>query len=299
MIPRIGVLSSGSGVTGTLTAFQERLREHGWLDDQNVMVDYRFADNDEARLPALAAELVEPEPAVVVAAGGNPPIQAARQAATTIPIVMTNATDPVGTGLVRDLHRPEGNITGLVSISERLTVQRMELLHAAFPGAVRVAVLFNPSSWSAAMSFAGSERRAGQLGMELVPHPVRSVEEIAVALSTIGRQAPDALLVLNDPLALSERERIVEFANEAGMPAMYGDAPYARAGGLLACNQSGPSLYRRAATYVDQILRGATPAELPVVQPEEGYVVVNMKTAQALGLTLPPAVLVQASELIF
>lgn len=298
MIPRIGVLISGPAGGGTMTAFQERLREHDWLDGQNVVVDYRSADND-ARLPALAAELVALEPTVIVAARGNPPIQAAQQATTTIPIVMTDATDPVGAGLVRNLQRPEGNLTGVVNIRERLTVQRMELLHAAFPDALRVAVIFNPDSWSAAMSFYSSERVAEQLGMEVVPHPVRAVDEIAVALATIGSQSPDALLVLNDPLLLPERERIVEFANGARMPAMYGDAPYARAGGLLACNQSGPSLYRRAATYVDQILRGAQPAELAIVQPEEGYVVVNMMTAHALGFTLPPAVLVQASELIF
>jgi putative ABC transport system substrate-binding protein len=295
--PRIGFLTAATpGQGGTIPAFLEGLRALGWVEGETLDIDWRYAEGHEERLPALAADLARLPLAVIVAAGGNPAVQAAQDATGTIPIVMTNASDPVAAGFVTSLERPGGNLTGVLSILTQLSLQRVALLREAFPGAVQVAVLWNPTNSAAAQSYRETEAAAG--GLRLQPLPVRALDDFAGAFGATTRDGAEALLVLQDPLLLSERARLIEFAASTRLPAMYPDRPFVADGGLLAVGQSGPSLFRRAAIYVDQILRGASPGDLPIVQPQEAGVYVNLKTAQALGLTVPPSVVVQGTEVL-
>jgi putative ABC transport system substrate-binding protein len=298
--PRLGFLDAGPrGIGGPVPAFLDRMREYGWVEGETVEIEWRFAEGRAERLPELAVDLARLPLDVLVAGGGLLPAQAAAQANRTIPIVMTNAYDVVETGLVTNLARPEGNVTGVLSILDRLGGERVLHFHTAYPGLRRVAVLWNPLSASAARTHEQTEGLATGLGWELRPHRVRVPDDLDPAFAAIQREDVDGLLTLMDPLVLGQRARLIAFAARARLPAMYPDRPFAADGGLLAVGQSGPSLYRRAASYVDALLRGARPSDLPVVQPDEGYFVVNVATARAQGLAAQPAAIVQATELLF
>jgi putative ABC transport system substrate-binding protein len=281
-----------------LEVFQQRLRELGYVEGQNVVIEYRWTDGKPDRLAELAADLVRLR-VDVIAAAGNPSIIALKGATQTIPIVMVVAGDPVGIGLVRSLDRPGGNVTGLSNLAEGLSAKWLELLKEAAPTLTRVAVLRVPDT-SAHAAFSKEIQVAAQrLGVTPQFLEVRDLGEIERAfdaLTTKGRS--DALIVLPHPVTFAHRRRIVDIAAKNKLPGMYPWAGFAEAGGLMAYAASRPDMFRRSATYVDKILKGAKPADLPVEQPTNFELVINLKTAKALGLTIPPSLLQRADEVI-
>jgi putative tryptophan/tyrosine transport system substrate-binding protein len=273
--------------------FFQGLRALGWIEGQNVTIEPRYAEERSARLPELAAELVQLRVDVIVA-GDAIAIPAAKQATSTIPIVMTVSGDPVGAKYVASLARPGGNITGLTNMTPQLIGKRLELLREAVPGASHVAVLGTPAhpDWKE-LTVATQA-----LGIQLLALRVYHPDEFAPAFEVAVRGHVDTLIVLPDATTNRYRRRIVDLAAQHRMPAMYPLKEYVQVGGLIAYGPSIPDLQRRAATYVDKILKGAKPADLPVEQPMTFELVINLKAAQALGLTMPPALLFQADEVI-
>jgi putative tryptophan/tyrosine transport system substrate-binding protein len=279
-------------------AFRQGLREHGWIEGQNLVIEWRYGEGTLERLPALAAELVRLGVDVLVTGGGEPTIQALKQATSTIPIVMAVSADPVATGLVASLPRPGGNITGLSIQAAEVGGKRLALLKEAMPQASRVAVLWNAASPGKALEWQDTQIAARALGVTLQSMEVRGPDEFDGALAAIARARPDALLTFSDPLTLVHRTQIVEFAAQNRLPLMSEIKAFAEAGGLMTYGASLPDLFHRAADYVDRILKGAKPGDLPVEQPTKFELVINLKTAQALGLTIPPTLLFQADEII-
>jgi putative ABC transport system substrate-binding protein len=300
-VPQIGWLSLGATGSAALEsladAFQQGLREYGYVAGQNVAIQYRSAEGRVDPLPGLASELVD-LPVDVIVAGAGPAVEAAKTATATIPIVMLASGDPVGTGLVASLARPGGNVTGLTFISPQLSGKRLQLLKEAFPSVSRVAALWNPAELSNALEFRESELAAQTLGVELQSLDVRGPTEFASAFGTVSGKRSDALIVFAHALTIANSQQIADLAATTGLPAMYGVRPFVAAGGLMAYGPDLQQLYRRAAYYVDRILKGAKPAELPVEQPREFEFVINLKTAEALGLTIPQHVLLQVTEAI-
>ena len=298
-VPRIGVLSNvrASDAGPRDEALRQGLREKSWVDGQNVVIEYRYADNELGRLPALAADLIRLGVDVIVAPGTPAPL-AARAATTTIPIVMAAAGDPVASGLVASLTKPGGNVTGLSVMAPELGGKRLQLLKEVIPRLSRVAVLWNAANPYPGLVVKETEAAARTLGVQVQSVEVRGLTDFDGAFSTVSRGAASALLVVEDPLTLGQRGPIVEFAARARLPAIYGLREFADAGGLMAYGAHLPELYRRAAGYVDKILRGAKPADLPVEQPTKFEFVINLKTAKALGLTIPQSVLLRADEVI-
>jgi putative tryptophan/tyrosine transport system substrate-binding protein len=295
-VARIGWLASGSPpseVNRQQSPFLQGLRELGWVEGQNLLIEYRWAKGNHERLPALAAELVQLRVDILVA-GDSRVIAAARHATNTIPIVMTISGDPVAAGFIESLARPGGNITGLTTMAPELVGKRLELLKEAVPGVSRVAVLGESRQyeWSALAEAAQA------LGLQLYPIRVDSPDEFAPAFAAAVREQADALLVLPSPLTNRSMRRIVDLAVQNRLPTMYGLKEYVQVGGLMAYGWSVPALFHRAAAYVDKILKGAQPADLPVERPLTFELVINLKTAEALGLTLPPLLLYQAAEII-
>ena len=295
-VPRVGWLASGfppSEAARQQSPFWQGLHELGWAEGQNIAVEWRYAEENYDRLPALAAELVQLGIDVIVA-GDSRAIPAAKQATDTIPIVMTVSGDPVRSGYVASLARPGGNITGLTNISPELAGKRLEFLKEAVPGMAHLAVLGEPAhpDWPE-IAVAVQE-----WGVQLQALKVQRADEFEPAFDATMREHADALLVLPSPLTNRHGRRIVNLAAESRLPAMYALKEYVRVGGLMAYGPSIPDLYRRAAYYVHRILKGAKPADLPVEQPMKFEFVINLKTAQALGLTLPPTLLFQADEVI-
>jgi len=278
-------------------AFLQQLRELGYVEGQNIVIEYRSAEGRAERLPDLAAELVNLKVDVIVA-GGTPPPLAAKHATRTIPIVMAAAGDPVGSGLVASLARPGGNVTGLSTFTPELAGKRLQLLKEVVPGVSRVAVLWNAANPYAALVTRETEAAARKLGVQVQSLEVRGPDDFEHALPAAIRGRAGALIVVDDPLTFLYRMRIADFAARNRLPAMYGFREYAEAGGLMAFGANLADLYRRAATYVDKILKGAKPADLPVEQPTKFELVINMKIANALGLTIPQSVLVRADEII-
>jgi putative ABC transport system substrate-binding protein len=280
-----------------LDAFREGLRENGWLEGQNVTIEYRFAEGNVKRLPALATELVQLQPEIIVVEG-TLSIQAAKNATSSIPIVMATSIDPVSMHFVAGLARPGGNITGISLTSEELSGKRLQLLTEIIPRLTRVAVMTNPVSPAATLSLAQTQAAGQSLGVQILPTEVRTPADFANAFSSLTAAHTDALIVTPDPMLYNEHPQIVAFAAASKMPALYPEREVARSGGLMAYGPSIPASFRRAAAYVDKILRGTKPADLPVEQPTKFDLTINLKTAKALGLTIPPALLALADEVV-
>ena len=298
-IPRVGVLWAGSPPTGaapSFEAFRQELRERGYVEGQNIALVLRSAEGSAARLPDLVAELVR-VPVDIIVALGAPAAQAAKHTTSTIPIVML-AGDAVESGLVASLARPGGNLTGVSLMSPDHVQQRFALLKDVVPGLARVAVLWNPTNPAKGPEWREMQVAARALGVTLDSREVRAVADVERAFAALRRERPDALLVPEDPLTMMHRTEIVAFAATARLPALYTLREFADAGGLMTYGPSLPALYRRAAYYVDRLLKGSKPAELPVEQPTKFELVINLKTAQTLGLTIPPTVLFRADEVI-
>jgi putative tryptophan/tyrosine transport system substrate-binding protein len=302
---RIGRLASGSPpevspfVQRTAEAFRQGLRELGYVESQNLVMTWRFAEGRLERLPELAAELVQLPVDVLVVSGGEPVIRAAQHATQTIPIVFAGSSDPVGRGFVASLAHPGGNITGLTTFSVELLGKRLELLKELVPTVARIAILANPANPGTVYAVREAQASAHALGVQ--PHviEVRSLDEFESAFAAMTGADTGALLVLTDPSTFEPHmSAIVALAQRSRLPTMYPWRSYMEAGGLMVYGASLPDIHRRAAIYVDKILKGAKPADLPVEQPTKFELVINLKTAQALGLTIPPSLLFQADEVI-
>jgi putative ABC transport system substrate-binding protein len=300
-IRRVGFLLPGvartTAVRGLLEAFREGLKEYGWVEGQNISVDYRFAEGKEDALPGIAAALVQSWLDVIVAEG-TPAIQAAKNVTQTVPIVMAVSNDPVGSGLVASLNRPGGNITGLSVLSQELGGKRLQLLTEIIPGLARVAVLSNPSNPSNTLLLEQTKAAAQSLGVEIHVAEVQGPDRFESAFAAVAAAHAGALIVLGDGMLYSQQPRIVTFAAASHLPALFGEKEGAEAGGLIAYGPSIPAGFRRAAAYVDKILRGAKPADLPVEQPTKFELVVNLQTARAIGVTIPTSILLRADEVI-
>jgi putative tryptophan/tyrosine transport system substrate-binding protein len=294
-VPRLGLLGLRS-LPPLVAAFREGLREFGYVEGQNIIVEHRIADGRLDRLSELAAELVR-ERVDVIVAENNPAAIVAKQATSTIPIVMANG-DPVGTGLAASLARPGGNVTGLTAFGAELGGKRLEILKEAFPGVRQVAVVWNPTNPVKRLQWTESLTAAHTLSVQLHSVEVQAPEHLEPAFATVSQQPAEALLVFADEFTASYAGQIVALANASRLPTMYDSRPFMDPGGLMAYGPILPALYRRAAYYVDRILKGANPADLPIEQPMRFDFVINLKTAQALGLTIPHHVLAQATEVI-
>jgi len=297
-IPRVGFIAGSSlAATGhTLGAFRKALIELGYVEGQSIALEVRFAEGRTERIPELVAELVGLKMDLLVA-GVSSAALAAKKATRTIPIVMV-APDPVALGLVASLARPEGNLTGLSYFNEAIVGKRLELLKELVPGLARVAVLKNPLMEVHAIFWKDTEAAAWTLGVALQPLEVRGPEDFEAAFAAATRGNAQALIAFDDALTLAHRPRIVALAASSRLPAMYGLREFPDEGGLMSYGPSFVILFRRAASFVDKILNGAKPAELPVEQPTKFELVINRKTANALGLTVPPALLAQADDVI-
>jgi putative ABC transport system substrate-binding protein len=293
---RIGYLVAGS-TRGIHEAFRQGLRDLGYIEGQNLVIESRYADTQLDRLYALAAELVRLPVDILVTPGENA-ARAAQQATHTIPIVLAAGSDPVGFGLVASLARPGGNLTGLSLMSLELEGKRLELLKEAVPTAARVGVLFNPTSIGAVLQWRETERAAQALGVQLHALEVRQADELEHAFATATSAGAGALIVLRSFVIESNRTRILQLAAESRLPVMWDLRAFVDDGGLMSYGPSMPDAWRRAATYVDKILNGATPGDLPIERPTKFELVLNLKTAQALGITMPPSLLLLADEVI-
>jgi putative tryptophan/tyrosine transport system substrate-binding protein len=296
---RLGWLVQGSASWSVpyLAAFRQGLNELGYVEGRDVALEYRYADGGAELLPGLAAELLARGVDLVVTYG-TPATLAARQASTTLPIVVVGAADPVGSGLVASLARPGGNVTGLSNIALGSGPKRLELLKEALPGASRVAFIWNSANPAQVAQWRELQPAAQQLGVALQSLEVRNAEELETAFGEMIRERPDAFLTTGEPFLVLHAGRIVDFSEQHRLPAMYSLREYVDAGGLMSYGPSLFALYRRAATYVDKILQGAKAPELPVEQPTTFEFVINLKTAQALGRSIPQEVLQQATEII-
>jgi putative ABC transport system substrate-binding protein len=297
-VPRIGFLYYGSpGPSPELDAFRQGLRELGCIEGQNIAIDVRFASGRVERLPELAAELVRLKVDVIVTPG-TPASVAAKKATSTIPIVFAGVADAVGAGLVANFARPGGNITGLTSISAELGGKRLELLKEVAPKASRVAVLYNPADRSNVLVLKELQESAPALGLTLQPLEVRGPGEFKGAFVAMSRKRAHALFGAAGVLTTGHRKAIVDLSAKSRIPAMWGERQFVEAGGLMSYAVNFYDQVRRAATYVDKILKGAKPADLPVEQPTKFELVINLKTAKALGLTIPRSLLLRADEVI-
>jgi putative tryptophan/tyrosine transport system substrate-binding protein len=295
---KIGYLSAGSFERApALVAFLDALRELGWIEGKTFVFERRYAENRPERLPELAAELVQLNVDVIVGVATLAPL-AAKRATTTIPIIMTNAGDPLGTGLVDSLARPGGNVTGMSLMAPDIAGKRLELLKELLPRLARVAVLWNAANPYSALVFKQVQAASGTLGIEIQSLEVRQPDDFDGAFETVRRQHPDAMMTFEDPLTFNHRNRIEDFAVGQQLPSLSGMREFVAAGGLISYGANQADLFHRAAGYVDKILKGAKPADLPVQQPSKFEVVINLKTARALGITIPPSLLVRADEVI-
>jgi len=296
-IPRVGFLSFSFGPGSGHEAFQQGLRELGYRESQNIAIEYRWAERKFDRLPDLAAELVRLKVDVIVTYG-DASIQAAKHASSTIPIVVAITSDLVETGYAASLARPGGNVTGLVDMSPDLSAKRVGLLKEVVPGLSKVAVLWNAANRVKALDFKQTQDGAQALGITVQSLAVQGPHDFEHAFEAASRDRAGALIVLHDVLTANHAKQIVDLAAQYRLPAVYGLSTFVDAGGLIFYGPSEPDMFRRAASYVDRILKGARPADLPVEQPMQFKLAINLKAAQALGLTIPPIILFRADEVI-
>jgi putative ABC transport system substrate-binding protein len=298
-VHRIGYLSSGPSTSNLYRgAFQQNLRELGWVEGQNIVTDYRFAEGRLDRLPDLAAELVRLKVDVIVASP-TPAAVAAKNATGTIPIVAWGLGDPVGLGLVASLARPGGNITGVsYSVGMDTFGKGLELLREAIPNVRRVAVLSNPANPAHRLAIDNVKRAARSLGLQLQLLEARGPNEFDAAFAAMAKERVAAVLVLADGVFVFQRAPLAELAVKNRLPSMHGTRENAEAGGLMSYGPSNLDALRRAASFVDKVLKGANPADLPIEQPTKFELVINLKTAKALGLTIPPSLLQRADQVI-
>jgi putative ABC transport system substrate-binding protein len=292
-IARVGVLTPTFAVG--LEPLRQGFRDLGYVEGKNLAIEYLFAEGKLDRLPALAAELVSLKVDVIVAVGG-PSVQAAKKATETIPIVMTNAGDPVEQGFVASLARPGRNITGLSSFTTDLAGKRLELLREIIPKLSRVAVLWHPDAIGSTLAWKESQLAAREHGLQLQSFEVRGREDLDGAFRAAAKERAQALVALRSPTVAIERKRIAELAIKNRLPVIYDDIAYVEAGGLMSYGTKQADLYRRAALYVDKIFKGAKPADLPVEQPTKFEFVINLNAARQIGLTIPPNVLARADR---
>jgi putative tryptophan/tyrosine transport system substrate-binding protein len=301
-IARIGFLSLNLSPNPHLhEAFLQGLRDLGYVEGHNVMIEYRDAEGKFERLPALAAELIALKVDVIVTGGGTPPALAAKQATSTLPIVFASAPDPVTDGLVSSLARPGGNVTGSSNVNPELVGKCLEQLKLALPGASRIAVLEPPGAVPERTRkdiLNGADVAARALGVRLQVVGARTPADIDRAFSEVRRARANGLAVLSTPMFASERRRLVDLAAKNRLPTVYSFRVYVDAGGLMSYGPNVPEMSRRAAAYVDKILKGAKPADLPVEQPTKFELVINLKTARTLGLTMPPSLLGRADQVV-
>jgi putative ABC transport system substrate-binding protein len=300
-VPRIGMLlgNAPDAAVPSLEAFRQVLRELGYVEGQTIAIEYRFAHGKVDPLPALAAELVQ-FPVDVIVTLGTPATQAAKHATTTIPIVIGSALDPVAQGLVASFTRPGGNITGVISALVQSSAKGLEVFKEAVPEGTRVAVLWNPANPANELLLREVEVAARALGVPLHLVALSDPTELESAYAAMAREHTGALLVIGDPTFITHRKHLAEFALAHGLPTTFDRREYVDVGGLMAYGHSGsyPGQFRRAAVFVDKILKGAKPADLPLEQPMYTKLIINLKTAQALGITIPPTLLFQANEVI-
>jgi putative tryptophan/tyrosine transport system substrate-binding protein len=297
-LPTIGFLdqSTRSATSEWVAAFVQRLRELGWIENRTVAIVYRWVEGREDRFTQVADEFVRLKVDVIVTSG-TPEVLAAKQATSVIPIVFATAGDPVGNGLVASLARPGGNVTGLSLQSNDIAGKRLELLREVVPGLHRLAIMPNVGLPSAEMEMGGAQTAARTLGLEVVPAEIRRAEDIAPAFEGLKSRA-DALYVVGDALVITHRIRINTLALAARLPTIYYFREYVEVGGLMSYGPNIPDLFRRAADYVDKILRGAKAGEIPVEQATKFDLVINLTTAKALGLAIPESFLLRADEVI-
>ena len=294
---RIGLVRGSAPPPPEVEAFRQALRALGYIEGQNLILETRWADGKEERLPALVAELIRLHVDLIVSSAPAA-TRAAKEATTTIPIVMVTVADPLAFGFVRSLAHPGGNITGFVFMHPELSGKRLELLRAAVPGLSRLAVLWNHANPYKAADMREVQAAADVSGVSLHSLPVDDPTELEGAFRAARQARADALVTLEDPFTIAHRERIVELARAYKLPALYGRKVYVDGGGLMSYGPDPIEQYRRAAIYVDRILRGVKPADLPVEQPTKFELVINLKTAKALGLTIPPSLLQRADQVI-
>jgi len=298
-VARIGFLAavSHSANSARFEAFRQGLRELGYVEDKNIVIEWRYAEGKLDRLPALAAELVRLKVDVIVS-GGSTATRPAKEATNTIPIVMAQDTDPVGSGFVASLARPGGNITGLATLAPEISGKQLEFLKEIVPRLSRVAVLGSSTRSGNAQSVKETELAAGASGVRLQYLDLRSPKDIEPAFRAASNGRADAVLVLTSSVATSQRTQIIDLATKNRLPAIYDRAEFVEDGGLITYSVSSTDLFRRAATYVDKILKGAKPADLPVEQPKKFELIINLKAAKQIGLTIPPNLLARADRVI-
>ena len=294
---RIGWLAGTAPPDEHWKVFMEGMQERGWIEGQNFTFDPLYSEGQSERFPALAAELVRRNVDIIVT-GGTPPTTAARNATTTIPIVFFYAGDPVGSGFVANLARPGGNITGLGGLAPGVSAKTLELLKEAVPKASRIAILLSSSVRVAAASLAEIEPAARRIGVLLSPVEIRAPDELDSAFAAIARERPDALLILGQPFMFPHRARVAALALEQRLPAIISFKEVAEAGLLMSYGALLLDDLRRLPHYLDRILKGTPPGELPVEQPSRFYLVVNLKTARAIGIAIPQSLLLRADEVI-
>jgi putative ABC transport system substrate-binding protein len=298
-IPRIGFLGNSTPALeeNLVGPFREGLRDLGYVEGKNILIEYRWAEGKYDRFPALIGELVAQKVDIIVTAG-TPASLAVKKAAPSIPLVMAAVGDPIGTGLIESLAHPGGNVTGLTAIAADLEGKRLELLREVIPKLSHVAVFWNPASPFQVISEKEVQAAARAFRMKVLSLGVQAPEQFDNAFATIRKERPRALLVLADRLFLHNRARIMEFATKNRLPGVYAYLELVEAGGLMSYGPSYADMHRRAATYVDKILKGRKPADLPVEQPIKFELIINLKAAKQIGLTIPPNVLGRADKVI-
>ena len=299
-IPKVGFVTqtTPAGLAVLVEAFRQGMRELGYVEGKTFVLEARYGQGTFERLPELARELVGLKADVIVATTDGP-IAAVKRETRTIPIVMANSADPVGTGFVASLARPGGNVTGLSNVSADLSGKRLELLREVVPGLSRVAFLWNPDARGTVLDYKESEAAATSLHLEHQSVEVSSPADLDRAFSTVKSQRAQAVIVApGNPAMFSNRAAVASFARRSRLPSMYGLKEYVDAGGLMSYGPSLPAMYRRTATYVDKILKGAKPGDLPVERPTKFELIINLKAAKALGLTIPQSLLQRADQVI-
>ena len=297
-LPTIGFCGPSTPALNSewVAAFVQRLREHGWIESRTVAIEYRWAEGSYERAAGIVAEFVRMKVDVIIVTS-TPNVVTAKQATSNIPIVFASAGDPVGSGLVASLARPGGNVTGLSIQSTEIAGERLELLREMLPAASRLALMGNGGNSAVLVDMQEAEAAGHALGLDVTTFEIRRSEDIAPTFEKVKGRF-DALYVPAEPLANNNRRRISSFALAAHLPTMFGSSEYVEAGGLMSYGPNFPDLYRRVADFVDKILRGANPADLPVEQPTKFDLVVNLTTAKALSLQIPPTLLATANEVI-